>query len=41
VGEPLALEIEHFVALARGQLDIEAERATLLAPHVAVASVAA
>jgi predicted dehydrogenase len=40
-GEPLALEIEHFVALARGELDMEAERSTLLAPHVAAASVAA
>jgi hypothetical protein len=40
-GEPLALEIEHFAALARGEIDMEAERATLLAPHVAAASVTA
>jgi predicted dehydrogenase len=40
-GEPLALELEHFVALARGEVDMEAERATLLAPHIAAASVTA
>jgi predicted dehydrogenase len=41
VGEPLALEIQHFVALVRGEADMDAELATLLAPHVAVASVTA
>jgi predicted dehydrogenase len=32
-GEPLALQLAHFLALARGEADPEAERATLLAPH--------
>jgi len=40
-GEPLALELEHFCGLARGELDMVSERSTLLAPHVAVSRVAA
>ena len=32
-GEPLALQLQHFVALATGAADAAAERATLLAPH--------
>ena len=38
-GEPLALQFEHFVGLVRGELDPEAERATLLLPHEVAAAV--
>jgi predicted dehydrogenase len=38
-GEPLALQLAHFVALVRGEADPELERASLLAPHEAVALV--
>ena len=37
--EPLAAQLDHFIALARGQLDAEAELATLWSPHVVVAQV--
>jgi hypothetical protein len=36
-GEPLALQLAHFVALVGGEADPELERASLLAPHEAVA----
>jgi predicted dehydrogenase len=36
-GEPLALQLAHFVALVRGEADPELERVSLLAPHEAVA----
>jgi predicted dehydrogenase len=36
-GEPLALQLAHFVALVRGEADPELERASLLAPHEAAA----
>jgi predicted dehydrogenase len=36
-GEPLALQLAHFVALVRGEADPELERASLLAPHEAMA----
>jgi predicted dehydrogenase len=39
--EPLALQLEHFLALARGEIDPEAERRGLLAPLRAAAAVAA
>lgn len=32
-GEPLALQLEHFLSLVQGDEDPAAERATLLAPH--------
>ncbi len=35
--EPLAVQLERFVALARGEIDPEEERSTLLAPHRVVA----
>jgi len=35
--EPLAVQLERFVGLARGEIDPEEERATLLAPHRVVA----
>ncbi|HEY4938256.1 MAG TPA: Gfo/Idh/MocA family oxidoreductase [Actinomycetota bacterium] len=38
-GEPLALQLAHFMALVRGEADPELERASLLAPHEAVALV--
>jgi predicted dehydrogenase len=38
-GEPLALQLAHFVALVGGEVDPELERASLLAPHEAVALV--
>jgi hypothetical protein len=38
--EPIAGQLDHFLALAGGQLDAAAERATLWAPHALVASVA-
>ena len=41
IGEPLALQLNHFVVLARGEIDPEAERATVLAPHVAAARLTA
>jgi predicted dehydrogenase len=31
--EPLAAQLDHFLALARGEADLEAELATLVAPH--------
>lgn len=37
--EPLAAQFEHFLALARGEADAAAERATLLAPHILVARI--
>jgi predicted dehydrogenase len=37
-GEPLALQLRHFVALANGDLDAAAERAALLPPHVVAAA---
>ena len=37
--EPLAGQLDHFIALASGQLDSEAELATLRAPHAVVAQV--
>jgi predicted dehydrogenase len=37
--EPLAGQLDHFIALARGQLDAAAELATLRAPHAVVARV--
>lgn len=36
-GEPLALQLAHFLTVARGESDPEEERATLLAPHEVVA----
>ena len=36
-GEPLALQLAHFLALVRHEADPELERASLLAPHEAVA----
>jgi len=36
-GEPLALQLAHFLALVRGEADPDLERASLLAPHEAVA----
>jgi hypothetical protein len=36
-GEPLALQLAHFVALVRCEADPELERASLLAPHEAMA----
>jgi predicted dehydrogenase len=36
-GEPLALQLAHFLALVRGEADPGLERANLLAPHEAVA----
>lgn len=36
-GEPLALQLAHFLALVRGEADPEVERASLVAPHEAVA----
>lgn len=41
VGEPLALQLNHFVSLARRRINPEDERRTLLAPHIAAAEVAA
>jgi predicted dehydrogenase len=38
-GEPLALQLEHFIRLAEGAGDADAERATLLAPHEIAAQV--
>src|SRR5207244_3785267 len=35
--EPLALQLAHFLALVRGEADPDLERASLLAPHEAVA----
>jgi predicted dehydrogenase len=32
-GEPLALQFDHFTRLVRGEADLAAERATLMAPH--------
>ncbi len=37
--EPLAGQLDHFIALANGQLDAAAELATLRAPHAVVAQV--
>jgi predicted dehydrogenase len=37
--EPLAGQLDHFIALASGQLDAAAELATLRAPHAVVAQV--
>jgi predicted dehydrogenase len=37
--EPLAGQLDHFIALARGRLDAEAELATLWSPHAVVARV--
>jgi hypothetical protein len=37
--EPLAAQLDHFIALARGRLDAEAELATLWSPHAVVAQV--
>ncbi len=34
--EPLASQLEHFVALARGDVDADVERATILPPHQVV-----
>ena len=39
-GEPLALQLQHFLALVAGEADAEAERATLLAPHEVAAQLA-
>ena len=36
-GEPLALQLAHFLALVRGEADPDLERASLLGPHEAVA----
>jgi predicted dehydrogenase len=38
-GEPLALQLEHFIRLVEGAGDADAERATLLAPHEIAARV--
>jgi len=32
-GEPLALQLQHFLGLANGTIDAASERATILAPH--------
>ncbi len=37
VREPLAVQLDRFVALARGELDAAAERATIVPPHEVVA----
>ena len=37
--EPLAAQLDHFIALATGRLDADAELATLLPPHAVVARV--
>ena len=37
-GEPLALQLAHFLALVRGDADPELERVSLLGPHEAVAA---
>jgi predicted dehydrogenase len=39
-GEPLAMQLEHFVGLVRGELDPAAEISTLMAPHRVAAQVA-
>ena len=39
IREPLAGQLDHFIALASGQLDAGAELATLRAPHAVVAQV--
>jgi predicted dehydrogenase len=39
-GEPLALQLQHFLALVSGEADADAERATLLAPHEVAAQLA-
>jgi predicted dehydrogenase len=39
VREPLASQLDHFIALARGKLDAREELATLRAPHAVVAQV--
>ena len=39
IREPLAGQLEHFIALVSGQLDAEEELATLRAPHAVVAQV--
>jgi predicted dehydrogenase len=39
-GEPLALQLQHFVALLHGDVDIDAERATILPPHQVAEAVA-
>jgi predicted dehydrogenase len=38
-GEPLALELEHFVALSNGQIDPATDRASILPAHVAADAV--
>jgi len=40
-GEPLALQLEHFVSLLDGRHDVEAERGRILAPHEVAAIVEA
>jgi predicted dehydrogenase len=40
-GEPLASQLDHFLALIEGRADPEVERATLLEPHAVAARVAA
>ena len=32
-GEPLALQLQHFVELIRGTVDAEEERTSILPPH--------
>jgi predicted dehydrogenase len=39
VGEPLALQLEHFLDLLEGRVDADEERASVLAPHVIAAAV--
>ena len=39
-GEPLALQLHHFVDLVRGRADADLERGRLLGPHAAAAAVA-
>lgn len=38
-GEPLALQLQHFVSLVRGDVDADAERASIRAPHDVIADV--
>jgi hypothetical protein len=38
-GEPLALQLQHFLDLAGGDADAAVERSTLLAPHAVAAAV--
>jgi hypothetical protein len=39
VREPLAGQLDHFIALARGKIDMGEELATLRAPHAVIAQV--